>query len=174
MALSQTEAETMGHQLLHELTQQRPDMDDIGWLIGQGASMTVTDRNGYTPLMHMLGTGNTNYIKAMIEHGADVNYRHPANGRSILQLAASRSSVAIVGMMLAADGDVFQKDNGGDDALTLARKRGDAEILSLVEARALVQQPDYQQREALLKAAETGMQIEKSFRPMKLLKLRPS
>ncbi|TAL27633.1 MAG: ankyrin repeat domain-containing protein [Alphaproteobacteria bacterium] len=172
MAVSKTEAETMGHQLLHELVQQRPDMEDICWLIGQGASMTVTDKSGYTPLMHMLGTGNSGYIKAMLDHGADVNYRHPSSGRSILQIAVSRSSAHIIGMVLAANGDVFQKDKDSDNALALARRRGDAGILSLVEARAKEQQPDYQAREALMAAAEAGMQIEKSFRPLKPLKFR--
>ena len=169
-----SDADVLGTQLLHELTQQKPDMDDISWLIGQGASMKVTDKNGYTPLMHMLGWGNTSYIEAMIKHGADVNYRHPANGRSILQLAALRSSAAIVGIMLEAGGEVFQADKDGDTALALARKRGDAEVLQLVEARAPAQQPDYRQREALLKAVDTGMQIEKAFRPLKPLRYRPS
>lgn len=173
MAVSRTEAEARGDQLLHEMRQQKPDMDDISWLIGQGASMKVTDQNGYTPLMHMLGWGNASFIEAMIRHGADVNHRLPANGRSVLQCAIGRSSAAIVGMMLDAGGDVFQNDNAGGNALTDARHRGDAGILALVEARALAQQPDYKEREALLRAAEGGMQSDRSFRPLKPLKLTP-
>jgi ankyrin repeat protein len=167
-----TRAEELGQQLLQALVHQRPDMDDIGWLIGQGASMTVTDKNGYTPLAHMLGFGNAGYIQAMIDHGADVNYKYPSNGRSLLQGAVGRSSAAVVKMMLDAGGDVFAADNAGNNALTDARKRSDAEILSLVEAQALQQRPDYKEREALLKAAESGMQAERPFHPMKTLKIR--
>ncbi|MEZ0224338.1 MAG: ankyrin repeat domain-containing protein [Alphaproteobacteria bacterium] len=175
MAMSKIKAEdeALGQQLLHEMSQQKPDMDDIGWLIGQGASMTVTDQNGYTPLAHMLGWGNAGYIKGMLDHGADVNYRFPGNGRSLLQGAVGRSSKEIVTMMLEAGGDVFQADNAGENALSDARRRGDAEIFALVEARAKAQQPDYEARAALLKAAEGGMQVDQPFRPLKPLKLAP-
>lgn len=53
-----------------------------------------------TPLVRMVDRGKTAAVRVLLEHGADVNARHP-DGRSLLQLASDKGYQEIVGAISA-------------------------------------------------------------------------
>ncbi len=64
--------------------------------------------------------------------GADINYQDK-NGNSALINAAFHGRAPAVKELIARGANLTLKDNGGDDALAWARKKGTADCVALLE-----------------------------------------
>lgn len=172
-AVPDAQARQLGEEIFQAMNRQRPDVDDILWLVRNGASMSVTDRSGMTPLLRAMDWGNKLLIAEMVARGADVNYAGGTAAITAMQVAATSPDGSLVGLMIQAGGDVLKKNARGDNALTIARKRGPSEALDLIEQKAKQQQALADAAERHSDALEKGLPVEKPFRPMKQLRLRP-
>ncbi len=172
-AIDDKQARDLGEGLFQQMSRQHVDVPDLLWLIRNGASMHVTDKDGMTPLLRAMGWGNALIIGEMIGHGADVNYAGGRHAITAVQIAASGSNPDIMRMMIDAGGDFLKKNASGANALEIARRTNAPTVLPLVEARAQVQQAAADASAAHSRALNEGLPVEKAFRPMKRITLRP-
>jgi len=167
------QARELGEGLLAQMSRQMPDVNDIVWLVRNGASMHVTDREGMTPLVKAMSWGNKPLIIEMIAHGADVNRACGRTGVTAMQIAASGSDAELVQYMLDHGGDVLSKNGAGRSALDVARVHNHADVLALIEEKA---KPSLAEQEATARhetSIRSGLPVEKPFPPLKPLKFRP-
>jgi hypothetical protein len=76
---------------------------------------------------------HTDSVKALLEHGADVNTRNN-DGCTALILAASSGEIEIVRALLSKGADVSARlTQTGKTALMLAKEKGYSEIIQLLE-----------------------------------------
>lgn len=95
-------ARNFGQDLIRQLRKQFPDVQDALWLVKNGAALDETSAlNGDTPLHCALHNGFNDLIIEMIKRGAPVNAQ-TKSGRSPLDMAAKKSSLEIVNLMLEA------------------------------------------------------------------------
>ncbi|MCK4609321.1 MAG: ankyrin repeat domain-containing protein [Gammaproteobacteria bacterium] len=73
---------------------------DVDKLCAKLPNMNVKNKNGRTALMLASGLGETNVVKILLDHGADVNVLDNVVGVSALHLAAQKGSVAIAKLLL--------------------------------------------------------------------------
>lgn len=89
-------------------------------LVGQGASLNLTDKNGRTALHLFADEGNVESVVALIDQGAELNMTDE-NGLTALHLAVNegngKSVVALIDQ--GAEFDVI--NNNGNTPLMLAR-----------------------------------------------------
>ena len=166
-------AQQLGLGLLDQMSRQFPDMNDIFWLVRNGASLSVRDRDGLTPLVRAMGMGNKPLIREMVRHGAGVNDACGKHRVTALQIAASSGDLELVQLMVDAGGDVLQKNAIGVSALDGARRNPNGDVLPFVESVArpgLAAAASAEQHELAIKA---GLPVEKPFRPLKRITLRP-
>lgn len=93
-----------------------------------------------TPLLLTASHWSIPTIRALLEHGADVNARtadsYRPSGETLLHLAASNNKLEIVGMLLDAKADINIKDYiSGDTALQKAAYKGYQEIVRTLMGR---------------------------------------
>jgi ankyrin repeat protein len=80
----------LGRELLWLVNDKNPpDIERIKRLIGEGASLESTDRDGYTPLRRAVFWGYTEAVKVLIEAGANVQARSKYDSGSMLRLAVN-------------------------------------------------------------------------------------
>ncbi len=65
--------------------------DVVRTLLGKGADVNLSNRNGWTPLMAAVAKGHEDVVELLLEHGADPNMRH-AYGWTALKLATQKGS----------------------------------------------------------------------------------
>jgi ankyrin repeat protein len=171
-AIDDAKAQELGRGIFAQGDRQFPDMNDILWLIRNGASMSVTDKNGMTPLLRAMNWGNKALIREMVAHSADVNYAGSSRQVTPLQIAVSGSDPEIVRLMLDAGGDLLKKNSAGANALDIARRNTNTAVLALVEEQARIQQAAVDAVENHRKAIDQGLPVEKPFKPMKRLTLK--
>ena len=66
-------------------------------LLEADAAPAVTRWNGETPLMLAAGAGSLDAVKALVQHGADVNVAEPTRGQTALMWAAAEGHGEVVG-----------------------------------------------------------------------------
>lgn len=79
---------------LHEQAREGT-VDNIAWLIEQGANPNVLNANGDTPLHMAAGFGKVESVRALVERGADITIRNN-NNQTALELARERNRPAAV------------------------------------------------------------------------------
>lgn len=166
-------AQEQGQELLRCMNAQFPDFASIDWLVTNGASMGVTDREGLTPLLRAMTWGNKSVIQNMVRRGADVNYAGGKAGVTAMQIAAASGDLELVAFMVQAGGDILQRNKAGISALDAAHRNPNPGVLEFVEeaARPLLAARDAAERHA--KAISDGVPVEKPFSPLKPLRFRP-
>lgn len=115
---------------LHEAA-EAGDVDRITELIEGGADPNALDDDGHTPL-HLAAQGELGCVKALLQHGADVNKQSEENGLTPLFEAIKYGDYECVSALLDGGADKAIEDHDGQDALGLARASGDDEILGLL------------------------------------------
>lgn len=79
-------------------------------------------------------------VKSLLDGGANVNFRDPQSGLTVLMIAASQANVEMVKLLLNAGADVYMLDSClGSSVLHQACQGGSAEVVKLlVEAGAFI------------------------------------
>jgi ankyrin repeat protein len=107
-------------------------------LLANGASIFEVDRRGETPLMRASLGASVEMIQILLKAGAAINAKDN-QGQTPLMYAVKHYSTPdrdvqqTVRLLLEAGADVNSKDNDGQTPLAVARKRGHAEIVKLLE-----------------------------------------
>ncbi|XP_035658155.1 death-associated protein kinase 1-like [Branchiostoma floridae] len=86
---------------------------------------------GGTALHEASGNGNTEIVKLLLQHDADVEARD-SYGRTALHVACITGNTEIVKLLLQHDADVEARDNYGWTALHVASMAGNTEIVKLL------------------------------------------
>jgi len=60
--------------------------------------------------------GHITVLRSLIQHGCDVNCKHPVNTRTVTHTAAHHGHVECVQLLLEAGADVDIKDKDGYDS----------------------------------------------------------
>ncbi len=61
-------------------------------LVDLGLDINSTDKNGGTPLLHAIGCGNLETVKAIVKAGGNIDYILPSDGNSVLDYAQAYST----------------------------------------------------------------------------------
>ena len=104
-------------------------------LVARGADVNARDDDGWTPLINACIAGRAATVSELLRLGADVNAQN-RNGFSSLMFAVFNGHIDVVRMLLAVPGvdiDAVAAD-GRTTALLMARYRGHAAIVALLEA----------------------------------------
>lgn len=112
------EARNYGRDLLDGLRRQMPDMDDIKWLVRNGAALDIQDARGDTALHLAIRMQLKDLVTDMLARIADVNIPNKAGNTPVI-LAATGSS-EILRAVIAAGADINHHNNGGNSAITCA------------------------------------------------------
>ena len=159
-AVPAEEARNYGRDLLDGLRKQMPDMDDIMWLIKNGAALDMQDARGDTALHLVIRMQRADFVQEMLARAADVNMPNKAGNTPVILAATGGSE--ILRAVIAAGADVKHNNNGGNNAITcaVAADKG-ANVRLLLDAGAEVKQKLIDMaarihRESLLPIAERG------------------
>jgi len=107
--------------------------DLVKRLIVKGAKVDYIDRDGYTAIAHAAINRHLTTMKILIAAGCDVNAI--PNGKSILMYVVEDNNTLLVQQLIAAGADVNFRDESGNTALRLARRKGYFDLdLMLVQA----------------------------------------
>jgi uncharacterized protein len=106
-------------------------------LLSRGvAPDTKVDSGGNTALMTASWQGHTETVKALLDHGADINARND-DGRTALMYASDRAKPELVRMLLDRNADVSARARNGRTAISHAITSGASEVVQLlIEAKA--------------------------------------
>lgn len=119
-------------------------------LLAAGANPNVADEYGMTALSHLCHYGQVELVRAMLEHGAQVNAHFPEPP----PLFDARDSAAIVRLLLARGAKIEAKDDIGDTPLIDAAFSGSVSVVrQLLRAGANVQAENNHGDTALMMAA---------------------
>lgn len=133
------EAHNYGRELLDGLRKQMPDMDDILWLIKNGAALDIQDPRGDTALHLAIRQQRADIVQEMLDRTASLNMPNKAGNTAVILAATGGSE--ILRAVINAGADVKHLNNAGNDALTCAVAAGkSANVRLLLDAGANVQQ----------------------------------
>lgn len=85
---------------------------------------------GATPLCNAISKGELDFVKKMVEYGADVNEK--SNGMTPLMVAARYNQVEIAKYLLSKGASTKDKSENGFTAQKWAEATGNKEIASLI------------------------------------------
>lgn len=118
--------------------------DVVNQLLEHGASPNVANTAGQTPLMEASKNGNADVVRALVSHNADLNAREgdeglpgtldvsAGTGMTPLMLAVVGNQFSVAKILLQAGADISLRNRGGNDALDLAEKGGNSDMISLL------------------------------------------
>lgn len=136
------------------LASRRGYIDVADWLLGNGASIVIEDRNDRNALTHAAEAGQPETLELLLEHAL---WQAPGGGERLVYFAAMSGDPETVDVALRASGATESSANGDLSALMFAAQAGlDAVAARLVAAGAAVDAVDRQRRSALWYAADSG------------------
>ncbi|HEY3330234.1 MAG TPA: ankyrin repeat domain-containing protein [Capsulimonadaceae bacterium] len=94
---------------------EKGDLKAVLKRLKSGASLTLQNEMGYTPLHCAVAVGNVEIIRALMDAGADANVR-AATGETPLHTAAVEEP-ELVKLLIASGADVNASDEGEDTAM---------------------------------------------------------
>lgn len=98
----------------------------VRMVLAADARTDVNRWDGETPLMVAAGAGSVEAVKALIDHGANVNAADPKRHQNALMWAAAEGHGDVVSVLLAAGADAKAVTTSGFTALTFAVIENDA------------------------------------------------
>ncbi len=112
-------------------------------LVEEGADLNLKDQVfGKTALMRAVEKGNVGAAKALIQGKADLNAGSErrvnfgivsSGGKTALMFAADANQVEIVKILIQAGARPDVKNESGEDALAVAEKKGNSQIVELLK-----------------------------------------
>ncbi len=112
---------------------QEGHADVVEFLIAAGADLNA-EISGYRALHYALARGHEEAVLVLVEAGAEVNVPNPRTGEMPLMEAADNRNLRLVVALLAAGAEPRAKDDRGNTALDIARRRKEPEIIAALEA----------------------------------------
>lgn len=122
---------------IHEAAEQG-NADEVQRLASGGLLRRAVDVNeqesgwGYTPLHLAAKEGHIETVKALLEHGAQVNAQN-LYGWTPLHVAAVRNYTDITRLLLDRGGDITVEDNYGQTPVEAAEGKGHHEMVELLK-----------------------------------------
>ena len=116
-------------QTLHDAA-RNGDIDQVQLLLSQGANVNEKNRMGWTPLHTAVQNRRLALIEPLIAKGADINATNN-RGQTPLMAAVYIGQKDAVELLIAKGADI-NIIGGGDNALSLAKKRRNTEIADLL------------------------------------------
>ena len=129
-----------GNTFLHQAMLGEAAASVVTWLLEKGLDPRATNDLGRTPLhLELIGQGRTAVIRELIEAAPVASIRDD-EGNSLLHVAAKRSDVSLLAMLMVVVPDVNVQNRRGDTALHVAARRPDGAqaISTLLSAQAMV------------------------------------
>lgn len=111
------------------------NQEDVAlWLIAQGANVTAVSQNGMSiqPMHAACSANNINIVRALLEHGADVNAKQ-ANDFTPLHTAADNNSTELVTLLLEHGADKTAVTSDGQTAYDWAVSKEKDAVLPLLQ-----------------------------------------
>jgi len=103
----------------------------------RGADVKARHNGGGGALLPAAQLGDTGVVKLLLENGAEVNARHASGYTALMYAAASESNdPEMIKALLASGAEIGAKAKDGETALSLARRKGNTEIVRLLERAA--------------------------------------
>ena len=93
-----------------------------------GADVNITDADGNVPLITVIHLDHEEYVRILLESGADVNTVDSNSGTSALMTAIGVNKCETFDQLLRAGADVNIVNNTGDTALTIAAVKGNVTV----------------------------------------------
>ena len=126
--------------------------------------INITDHKGRTPLFHAAAAGHNGVAQYLIDKKADLNICtneiHGEPGSTALMKCAEKNGVDCFKLLLEKGANVQTMRKDGADALYLAARYGNHEIIKLMAAtgklQLIINRPSFHGRTALLTAALHG------------------
>jgi ankyrin repeat protein len=101
-------------------------------LIEKGADVNTRTKRNNTAIAYAAASGNAGTVKLLLDHGARVDVLDERNYSPLMYAAYSESMPVEIVRMLLAKGADTRIEGEGETALSLAKKRGDTEIVRLI------------------------------------------
>jgi ankyrin repeat protein len=105
----------------------------VRYLVERGAKITGRTRNGGPPLSFVVAHCQMEMLRYFLDHQADTELVD-IDGMTALHHAAESGEPAAVQLLLEKGAKADAKDSSGETPLDLARKKGSAEVIRLLEA----------------------------------------
>ncbi|HWT01956.1 MAG TPA: ankyrin repeat domain-containing protein [Pyrinomonadaceae bacterium] len=133
------------------------DLNKVRDLLAEGVDVNAVDAGMYvTALAAAVEGGRPEFVRELVQAGADPNVRNPG-GRTALMGLDADATPEVVRLLLANGAEVNLKDGEGHSALHLAAAIAKGEVLrALLEAGAIVDERDVYGNTPLMAAAENG------------------
>ena len=107
--------------------------DVVELFLDHGAEVDRRDGSGRTGIMYAASGPFPQTVELLARSGADVNLADAAEGWTALMLASAEGHQPVVQVLLQHGADPRVADQDGDTAISHARARGQARIVSLLE-----------------------------------------
>ena len=119
------------HALPLHYSASRGDVKNVRCLLGAGASVNATDKEGWTALMVAANSGQTAVARLLIGKGANIKARNKG-GSTALMWAAHKGQSSMLKLLLAHGADAKVANKLGFTALMWAAQGGHTDIVKLL------------------------------------------
>jgi ankyrin repeat protein len=123
-----------GKASLHSFSEEG-NLQDVKWLLGQGAHVDSRDRAGWTPLHVASRHGQLQVLRMLIDHRADVNARKQ-DLWTPLHLSAANGQLEVVKLLLDHGADAGVINDDGHTPYQLSLAHGHRKVAALLKGRA--------------------------------------
>jgi uncharacterized protein len=120
-----------GQTVLH-LAAARSSVPVLEDLIAAKADLAATDDLGNTPLQQAVLHNRLECVRSLLDHGASVQYVHPADGRGALHQACVKGYAAIAKLLISRGANPALRDRSGQSPLDLALDYKNAAVIALL------------------------------------------
>ena len=108
-----------GMAVIHYASQATQDIKLVELLLNYCATVNVTDKKGYTPLIYAIKANNIKAIELLIDAGSDVNFKDN-NDNTPLHFAVMFASEDAIKLLLTRGADVCLANKSGKNPFHLA------------------------------------------------------
>lgn len=103
------------------------------------AGAPVQTRTGWQPIHYAAFGGSAPVIEYLLDHGADKNALAPSNRFTPVMLAVRNGNGDAAKLLIARGADLSNRSAGGETALTIAERKEDSALISLLKRSGAVQ-----------------------------------